>query len=99
MSRISGGTVWWKSPSTGLARGLVGKPAGPTKRAPGMARSVMTGALKGCFEENGEGTRRPSPGPEQKHRSSLGAKHAMQGSPEQRTEMKLSTGERKRTGK
>ena len=33
MSRISGGTVWWKSPSTGLARGSAGQPVGPTKRS------------------------------------------------------------------
>jgi hypothetical protein len=73
--------------------------ASATRCAPGMARSVMNGAWKGCSMENGEGTRRSSPGPEKEHRPSLGAKHAMQSSPEERREKKLSTGERKRTGK
>jgi hypothetical protein len=36
VSRISGGTVWWKSPSTGLARGAPEQLGAPTQ--PGMTR-------------------------------------------------------------
>jgi hypothetical protein len=52
-----------------------------------------------AFRETGEGIRRPSPGPESKHRYTLGANQAMQKQLDAVTEMKLSTGERKRTGK
>jgi hypothetical protein len=53
VSRISGGTVWWKSPSTGLARGSAGKPAGPTQ--PGMTgvereQTALADCLEGYLE-------------------------------------------------
>jgi hypothetical protein len=63
------------------------------RAAPGTALEIVS------LNETGEGTRRPSPGPESMHRDTLGAKPAMHKVLLKAPGMALVTGERKRTGK
>ena len=55
MSHISGRAGWWKPPSPVLVRASGEQSPGATRRAPGMARSALSGAVNRKAREGLEG--------------------------------------------